>query len=73
MKMKSQFLELNVFNIETIPVDLLSLKQLTFKSLALIAITSDRAQALHLANIKKMHISDVYISFITTNKLKATM
>ena len=68
-----QFLELNVFIIKTIPVDLLlSLKQLTFKTLALIAITSDREQALQSVNIKEMHIADACISFIITNKLKIT-
>ena len=53
-----QFLERNAFSIETIHIDLLSLKQLTSKTLALIVITSDRALALHLVNIKKMHIAD---------------
>ena len=53
--------------ITTIPDDLLSLKQLTFKTLALIAIISDRAQAQHLVNINKMHIADADISFIITN------
>ena len=54
-------------------VDQLSLKQLTMKTLALIAITtSERGQTLYLMNIKKMHISDNRFSFIMTNKLKTT-
>ena len=67
-----QFLELNVFSIEIVPVDLLSQKQLTFKTLALITKTSDRGQALQLVNIRKMHFADTCISFIITNKLKTT-
>ena len=43
IKVIPQILELHAFNIETIPVDLLSMKQLSFKTLAVIAITSDRA------------------------------
>ena len=58
--------------IETIPINLLSLEQLTIKTLALIAKTSDRGQALHLMNIKKLYNADACISFIITNKLKTT-
>ena len=55
------------------PADQFSLKQLTIKTLALIAITtSDRGQTLHSKNIKKMHISYNSISFIISNKLKNT-
>ena len=64
-----KFLEFNAFSIKTIPLDLLSLKQLTSKTLALIAITSDRVQAIHLVNFKKIHIAHACISFILTNKL----
>ena len=52
--------------------DLFYLKQLTIKILALIAITSDRGQTLHLMNIKKIPNSDDCIRFIVTNKLKFT-
>ena len=48
------------------PVYQLSLKQLTIKTLDLIAITTlDRGQTLHLMNIKKMYISDTV--FLITN------
>ena len=66
---QSEDIRLNVLSIETILVDLLSLKQLTIKTLDLIAITSDRGQALHLKNIKKIHIFYAGISFIITYKL----
>ena len=74
IKAMLQFLELDAFSIETIPVDLLSLKKSLqiIKTFAIIAITSDRGHALHLMNIEKMYIADACISFIRINKLKTT-
>ena len=55
------------------PVDQLSLKQLTIKTLASIAITtSDSGQTLHSINTKQMLMSDASISFFITNKLETT-
>ena len=55
------------------PVDLLSLKQLTIKTLFSISITTTgRGQTLHLMNIKNVRISDFSISCIKTNKQKIT-
>ena len=54
-----------VFHFLKYPVDQLSLKRMTIKTLALIAITtSDRGQTLNLMNIKRVHISDTIISYM---------
>ena len=61
-----QFKKYCVFFKPRHPVYQLSLKQLTIKTLDLIAITTlDRGQTLHLMNIKKMYISDTV--FLITN------
>ena len=55
------------------PIEGLSLKQLTLKTLALIAISSsDRAQTIHQANIKEYEVSDRKIVFNITARLKNT-
>ena len=51
----------------------LSLKQLTLKTLALIALSSsDRGQSLHLANIRDIEISDDCIKFLIKSRIKTT-
>ena len=53
------------------PASSLSLKQLTLKTIALIALSSsDRGQTLDLLNINNVEITDSGISFIVTKKLK---
>ena len=53
------------------PIHELSLKQLTLKTVALIALTSsDRGQTLHLINIEHCSITEHGISFIIFNRLK---
>jgi hypothetical protein len=55
------------------PIGNLTLKQLTLKTLALIALTSsDRGQTLHLMNIEHTTVSDEGISFIIDQRLKTT-
>ena len=53
------------------PASSLSLKQLTLKTIALIALSSsDRGQTLDLLDINNVEITDSGISFIVTKKLK---
>ena len=55
------------------PPSSISLKKLTLKTLALIAISSsDRGQTLHLLNINKVHLSPNKLSFVITDRLKTT-
>lgn len=55
------------------PISELSLKQLTLKTIALIALTcSDRGQTIHLMNIEKTHIDEDGISFVIFDRLKST-
>ena len=55
------------------PISSLSLKQLTIKTLALIALSSsDRGQTLHMLDINKIHFSEKELSFIITSRLKTT-
>ena len=55
------------------PIPQLSLKNLTLKTLALVALTtSDRAQTIQKLNVNNMHISDDLVSFIITDRLKTT-
>ena len=55
------------------PIDSISLKFLTLKVIALIALTSsDRGQTLHLASTKDMIVSDDKIEFIVRDKIKTT-
>ena len=55
------------------PIVDLNLKQLTIKTVALLALaTSDRGQTLNLLRIDKMHISDSKITFVVTDRLKNT-
>jgi hypothetical protein len=55
------------------PIRTLNMKQLTLKTLALIALTSsDRGQTLHLMNIENTTISKEGISFIIDQRLKNT-
>jgi hypothetical protein len=55
------------------PISDLSLKSLTLKTVALIALTSsDRGQTLHLLNIEKTTICDDGLSFIIFDSLKHT-
>jgi len=55
------------------PIQNLSLKQLTLKTVALIALSSsDRGQTIHLASINNMVISDEKIQFVIREKLKNT-
>ena len=55
------------------PFDSLSLKQLTLKTIALIALSSsDRGQTLHLASISNMKVLENEIQFIITDRLKGT-
>ena len=51
----------------------LSLKQLTLKTVALIALTSsNRGQSIHLADISKMTVTKDYVTFIINNRIKTT-
>ena len=55
------------------PLDDLSLKNLTLKTIALIALTSsDRGQTLHKATIHNMKISPTKIEFVIREKVKNT-
>ena len=55
------------------PPDSLTLKDLTLKTLSLIAITSsDRGQTLQKINVNQMHFGEDAISFIITDRLKTT-
>ena len=55
------------------PMEKLPLKLLTIKYLALMALSSsDRAQSLHLTNIKDMEISPEEIKFIIRSRTKST-
>ena len=55
------------------PFDELSLKELTLKTLALVALSSsDRGQTLHLMNIKDMEYEEEHINFIIRSRLKTT-
>lgn len=55
------------------PINELSLKQLTLKTIALIALTSsDRGQTLHYMNIEHTHIKKDAVSFIIFDRLKTT-
>ena len=55
------------------PIQNLSLKQLTLKTIALVALTSsDRGQTLHLASIKNMVLSDNKIQFVIRDRVKGT-
>ena len=66
----SQLLEF----LETLhPPSSLSLKDLTLKTSALIALSSsDRGQTLHLMNINRYHLSSQQLSFVITERLKTT-
>lgn len=51
----------------------LTLKELTLKTVALIALTSsDRGQTIHLAKINRMHIDEKYVEFYITERIKTT-
>lgn len=55
------------------PPSSISLKFLTLKTVALIAISSsDRGQTLNLLDINKLHLSPNKLSFVITNRLKTT-
>lgn len=55
------------------PYSILSLKDLTIKTLALVALTSsDRGQTIQLMDIENCSISENKISFVIFNKLKHT-
>lgn len=55
------------------PIENLNLKQLTLKTLALIALSSsDRGQTLHLLKVNNLVIEDNEISFVIFDKLKHT-
>lgn len=55
------------------PASKLTLKQLTLKTLALIALTcSDRGQTLHLMDLNKMAYTDEGIDFVIFDRLKTT-
>jgi hypothetical protein len=55
------------------PIHNLTLRQLTLKTAALLALTtSDRGQTIHLLNIENTAISDNGISFVIFDKLKTT-
>ena len=55
------------------PLDSLSLKQLTLKTIALIALTSsDRGQTLHKATIHNMKVSSNKIEFVIRERVKNT-
>lgn len=55
------------------PASSLSLKQLTLKTLALLALSSsDRGQTLHSINIENTDITDNTVVFVITTKLKTT-
>ena len=55
------------------PIDDLSLKSLTLKTIALIALTSsDRGQTLHLASLKNMEILPDKIQFVIRDRVKGT-
>lgn len=55
------------------PIHNLSMKQLTLKTVSLIALTSaDRGQTIHLMNIDNTVVSDNGISFVIFDKLKNT-
>lgn len=55
------------------PASSLSLKQLTLKTVALIALSSsDRGQTLHLLNIDKTHIDNEGLSFVIFDRLKTS-
>ena len=55
------------------PANTLSIKQLTLKTVSLVALTScDRAQTLHLLSVEHVHISAHGIEFIVPNILKTS-
>ena len=55
------------------PISSLSLKQLTLKTIALIALSSsDRGQTLHLMDIERTHISNDGIEFVIKDRIKTT-
>ena len=55
------------------PPHSLSLKDLTLKTIALIALSSsDRGQTLHLASTRNMRISDSKIEFVIVDRIKTT-
>ena len=55
------------------PIHSLSLRQLTLKTIALIALSSsDRGQTLHLASVNNMNVSSNKIEFVIRQKLKHT-
>lgn len=55
------------------PPSILTLKQLTLKTLALVALSSsDRGQTIHAMNIEHTAMSEDGIQFIITNRLKHT-
>ena len=55
------------------PIEKLTLKQLTLKTIALIALSSsDRGQTLHLASINNMSVSEDKVEFIIRDRVKTT-
>ena len=55
------------------PIEDLSLKQLTLKTIAMIALSSsDRGQTIHLASVGNMNIESDKIEFIIKKKIKTT-
>ena len=55
------------------PMEELSLKLLTLKTVALIALTSsDRGQSIHLANINNMSVAEDHIDFVIKDRIKTT-
>ena len=53
------------------PISSLSLKELTLKTVALIALScSDRGQTLHLLNVENAHVSKDGITFVINERLK---
>lgn len=55
------------------PINSLSLKQLTLKTLALIALSSsDRGQTLHLMNIEQTELTGDSVKFLIYDRLKTT-
>ena len=55
------------------PIETLSLKNLTLKTLALVALSSsDRGQTIHKMDINKMHLGENSLTFVISNRLKNT-
>ena len=53
------------------PIDSISLKQLTLKTVSLIALTSsDRAQTLHLLDVENVHVVPQGVEFVVSAPLK---